>query len=405
MIENKELDDWLFTSPKTTSLGDLVYKSKQLSGLDILDKNKSSIKNMTDYHHKIMNVFLQKVHNSLYDKKNFYKRSDMFQDEIYFKITYRQLVDKMGLGIETRTTKDVRYLESQVEALSGIFMKIRDNSTIDSFPIFSNILIDTKEEELYFAFNKEILKSIADNNRKIDGEMGSKSSYITLNITDLNSRNLSKSALMLYEFFLSNKINVTINTKRYSIDEVGEYISNRTNSKPSKILEMVIIPAITELENELGFRIFYMCETYIKRNKLKNITFKVFLGDKYEHYENSKSDDSNIDFIPFQDINNPNLFNSSIREYKYCWDNKLTNYNYKDISEELFGEIVEWEDDITIRNNIISEIIRTHLNSDNKDDFIIKFINNVDYIKYCNIMKKLNLDAISEDKFVMGYRY
>ena len=65
MIENKELDDWLFTSPKTTSLGDLVYKSKQLSGLDILDKNKSSIKNMTDYHHKIMNVFLQKVHNSL----------------------------------------------------------------------------------------------------------------------------------------------------------------------------------------------------------------------------------------------------------------------------------------------------------------------------------------------------
>ena len=241
MIENKELDDWLFTSPKTTSLGDLVYKSKQLSGLDILDKNKSSIKNMTDYHHKIMNVFLQKVHNSLYDKKNFYKRSDMFQDEIYFKITYRQLVDKMGLGIETRTTKDVRYLESQVEALSGIFMKIRDNSTIDSFPIFSNILIDTKEEELYFAFNKEILKSIADNNRKIDGEIGSKSSYITLNITDLNSRNLSKSALMLYEFFLSNKINVTINTKRYSIDEVGEYISNRTNSKPSKILEMVII--------------------------------------------------------------------------------------------------------------------------------------------------------------------
>lgn len=76
---------------------------------------------------------------------------------------------------------------------------------------------------------------------------------------------------------------------------------------------MVIIPAITELENELGFRIFYMCETYIKRNKLKNITFKVFLGDKYEHYENSKSDDSNIDFIPFQDINNPNLFNSSIK--------------------------------------------------------------------------------------------
>ena len=66
---------------------------------------------------------------------------------------------------------------------------------------------------------------------------------------------------------------------------------------------------------------------------------------------------------------------------------------------------MEWEDDIAIRNNIISEIIRTHLNSDNKDDFIIRFINNVDYIKYCNIMKKLNLDAISEDKFVMGYRY
>ena len=66
---------------------------------------------------------------------------------------------------------------------------------------------------------------------------------------------------------------------------------------------------------------------------------------------------------------------------------------------------MEWEDDIAIRNNIISEIIRTHLNSDNKDDFIIKFINNVDYIKYCNIMEKLNLDAISEDKFVMGYRY
>ena len=44
MIENKELDDWLFTSPKTTSLGDLVYKSKQLSGLDILDKINHPLK-------------------------------------------------------------------------------------------------------------------------------------------------------------------------------------------------------------------------------------------------------------------------------------------------------------------------------------------------------------------------
>lgn len=48
-------------------------------------------------------------------KRIFIRGLICFQDEIYFKITYRQLVDKMGLGIETRTTKDVRYLESQVE--------------------------------------------------------------------------------------------------------------------------------------------------------------------------------------------------------------------------------------------------------------------------------------------------
>lgn len=406
MLEKNELESWLFSVPKKSSLGDLVYKSKQLSGLDIFDKSKSSIKNMTDYHHKIINVFLQRVHNSLYDRKNIYKRVDMFQDEVYFKIGYKLLIDKMGLNVDGKQFKDLRYLESQIESLSGIFMKIRDNSTIDSFPIFSNILIDRDEEELYFAFNKEIIKAIVNNNRRIDCEDGSSPSYITLNITDLHTKNLSQSAMMLYEFLLANITNVTVNLNRYPIDEITSYISNRTNIKPSQVLEKIIIPSIQEIEDKLNLTVFYMCETYIKRNKLKNITFKVYTNDKYVPYEKSNKDEDGFEFINLDDLTTANIFRISSDEYKHCLENGLTNYDYKFVSEEYFGELVDWNmNHVEFRNNIIINKLMELIDRDNKVDMIDKFMKNDNYERYCSALNKFNLIPISKEMFDKGYRY
>lgn len=314
-------------SKPLTSLGDLIYKPKQLTGLNIVGMNDSikHIVNMNTLFHKILNVLIQNTHNGIYDKVEVYESENI----IYRKISLSKLVKKLGVSTKTDKStksnyKDIRFIIDKTVEMMSMYLKLRNSKVIESFPMFNNIKYIEEEECFYYSFNDRIIKSISNNYIPLDcSNLEDKSSYIPLNISELHKIDLSLHSMMLYEFLHYEKYNVTVNDKTFKLDEVFDYISNNKEWKPSRKIENILIPAIKDIESKLGIKVYYYIKRAMTNNRIVGIKLKAFKVEDFKEYENSKSI-KDVDFVKLSSLKNVDIFKLGDLD---LYNNNDSNYN------------------------------------------------------------------------------
>ena len=337
-----------------TPLGDMLYKPKQLTGLNIVGTSEitKSIVNMNTLFHKILNVLIQNTHNAIYDNLEIYEGEDGLQ---YRKISLRKLIKKLGVSTshvkQSNSYKDIRFIIDKTTDMVSLYIKLRNSKMIEAFPLFNNIKYIEEEECFYYSFNERIIKSITNNYVSLDCEDYSKGiqSYASFNMTEIHKKNLSLHSMMLYEFILCERMNVTINDKTFKLDEVFDYISNNKLWKPKRKIDEILIPAIYEIEKELGLKVYYYIKRAMTNKRIIGIKLKVFKTENYKDYENSKSDRNN--FISLSDVKNVDIFKLDDLDLYIPED---TNYKpYRCISEKVEFETLLPE---KLNNNVMDRI-------------------------------------------------
>lgn len=381
-IKEEELNKYRKTmSSKSTTLGDLVYKSKQLSGLDIVTENpnaKGSIVNMSSFHHKLLNICIQTLHNNLVNATHIYEHDG----KIYSRVTLKSLIEKLGLHfsmvknkddssiveLTSSSYKDIKFIIEKFLSMQGVYIKLKNSTLEEVFPLFEGIKYKNDKEEFYYCFEKRIFNSITNGYSPLDYESSkSKNSYITLNIKELHNKNITLHTMMFYEFLIAEKYSIVKHDKLYSLKTVVDYISNNNKWKPKRLINEILNPTIEQLEKEFGIKVYYFIERYLTNSRIKGLKFKVYLTDSYVDYENSKQRNS-VEYPHIYEIENKDIFKLGDLSLYVKGDN--CNFNIDEIPIEIlnvpnkkgFENNTKGKDVITytksdIEENIIDEII------------------------------------------------
>lgn len=348
---------------KRTTVSDIIYKPKDLLGFSdkgIKNKTNDTIKNLNSQTHKILNVFLRTLHNTLfYDKTNgkryrFY-RSDM-DEHVYVKIDLKDLITETGVSIKTKSlVKDIRFFRETVLSMSGMYLKSYTDDIDSSTPIFNQIRILNSTEEVFISFKDEVIKAML-NNYTTPIVVNGKDGYITLPINKINKSEINQYGTMLYEYISCNIYDFTLNEIPKDVNELFSFIGN-DKGKFSQRYERMFLKAVESLEEHMGLKVFYIFEKTINNRSVKNVRLKVFKTDSYVKLESSEKLDIHIPHISsveneivFKYVNELVLLNSinnldDIKNYKTGFKklkskSKPTVYTKSDIKENIVDEII-----------------------------------------------------------------
>ena len=144
---------------KENGIDEVAYKPKDLLGMngklveDIKDSTK--IKSINVQHQKLLNIFLQTLHNTLFNynekgenKYKFYNRSMEEEKYIYIRIDLKDLIIKLGNYSKTKTTaKDLRYLKDLLHSMQSMYMVYDTEDRVsDSINYFNKITVNLNSE-------------------------------------------------------------------------------------------------------------------------------------------------------------------------------------------------------------------------------------------------------------------
>lgn len=305
---------------KENGIDEIVYKSKDLLGMQgklVEDtKDKTKIKSINGQHQKLLNVFLQTLHNTLFNyndrgenKYKFYTKSSDSEDFIYIKMDLKDLVFKLGNYSKTKTTaKDMRFLKDFIHSMQSMYVvyDIEDGVSV-STNYFNRIEVNLNTEEIYVSFKDEIVKPLL-NNYNLSVLPNGKDGYITVPITKYATTNINNYAMMLYEYISCNIYNCTHNNTPHDLEYLFSFMNNDNYKKFSQKFERVFLPAISSLEDDMGLKVFYVFEKTISGKSIKNVRLKVYKTKNYVKSEKSEALDLHIQEIEVIK-GNRNIFN------------------------------------------------------------------------------------------------
>lgn len=329
---------------KSTGLGELIYKSKDLLGMNdtgILLEEKGIKKNINIQNHKILNIFIQTLHNTIYrepkSRYKFYKNTTENDDNyIYIKLDIKDLMYKIGFSATGKNIlKDVRFFKDSILSMQGMYKTYfsdENKQVQSSISYFNKISVDMATEEIFVSFKDELVRPIL-NNYKTHILSDSNNGYVTIPVTKIQNSKINSYAIMLYEYISCNIYNCTINNTAHDLEYFFRFLNNDNYKKFSQKFERVFTPAIESLETDMGLKVFYIFEKTLGGKSVKNVRLKVYKTNNYKKLEKSEALDKEIphvsvigtntdifklnDLILMGSINNLDAIYESVMENKY----------------------------------------------------------------------------------------
>lgn len=305
---------------KEKGIDEVSYKPKDLLGMsgklvgDVKDETK--IKSINSQHQKLLNIFLQTLHNTLFNynekgnnKYKFYSKVMPEDGYIYVKIDLKDLIIKLGNYSKTKTTaKDLRFLRDLIHSMQSMYMVYETIDGIsESINYFNKINVDLNSEEVHVSFKDELVKPLL-NNYNISVVPNGKEGYIIVPLNKYATSNINSYAMMLYEYISSNIFNCTVNSTPQDLEYFFSFINNDNYKKFSQKYSKIFLPAIESLEQHMGLKVFYVFEKTINGKSVKNVRLKIYKTKNYVCSEKSEALDKHIEDISIIKGNN-NIFN------------------------------------------------------------------------------------------------
>lgn len=305
---------------KENGIDEVAYKPKDLLGMNgklVEDvKDNSKIKAINVQHQKLLNIFLQTLHNTLFNynekgdnKYKFYNRVGEDEKYIYVKIDLKDLIIKLGNYSKTKNTaKDIRFLSDLIHSTQSMYMVYEtEEGSSRSINYFNAIEVNPKTEEVFVSFKDEIVKPLL-NNYNVSIIPNGKKGYIIVPLNKYSNSKINSYAMMLYEYISCNILNCTQNNTPQDLDYFFSFINNDNYKKFSQKYDKIFLPAIKSLEDAMGLKVFYVFEKTISGKSIKNVRLKVYKTTNYIKSEKSEALDKLIEDISVIK-GNKNMFN------------------------------------------------------------------------------------------------
>lgn len=312
------LDNWVYKPHQLCQVE--VVKGEVIDGEIVQSKTQSTVFTRT-----ACNVLIQHVHNELTESKD----KDLINADYVFKIPMSKFLDKLGAENIGQVNRNLKLLPSLT------FITLHKDS-IGAFSLIPNIQYSNYDDTMEFTANKILISMIKNDYKLVDingNVISDSSSYGRIYLRSSHRlANSNYKTMALYEYFIFARKILSDNSKLLSIKidyflKIIECSSYNKSSQIIKVLESLCL----SMKKCYGLDVYYKCNYDRKYNKIKSVSFRVFLenGNIYsqEIHKEAEKEESNTKTFYFNYKNEKgNIFNfKSKEEHLKLIDIKYTN--------------------------------------------------------------------------------